>query len=164
MARKIKIEYRRRRPTVTLKWEGGKAERVMNEALFWAAIDEAKLILRDARSMAPEKTGTLKRSSTITINKRPPMPEVFEAAGGGKRYTGKDFFDYYIPKKVPEADVKEILISFNTPYAVIQHERADLQHPRGGGPKYLQRALEKHAANLERVLGSAVRTEFLRRR
>jgi len=159
-----KTEYRRRRPTVTLIWEGKKAEHVMNEALFWSAIDEAKSILRDARSMAPLKTGTLIRSSTITVNKRPPMPTVFEAAGGGKRYTGRDFFNYYIPKKVPKTDVKEILISFNTPYAVIQHERTDLQHPRGGGPKYLQKALEKHAANLERVLGNAVRAAFLRRR
>jgi len=56
------------------------------------------------------------------------MPEVFEAAGGGKSYTGRDFFDYFIPKKVPKTDVKEILISFNTPYAVVQHERTDLQH------------------------------------
>jgi len=164
MVQSIKTSYRRRRPTVTLKWEGRKAEKVMNEALFWSAIDEAKLILRDARNMTPEKTGTLIRSSTITVNRRPSMPEVFKAAGEGKSYTGRDFFDYFIPKKVPEKDVKEILISFNTPYAVIQHERTDLQHPRGGGPKYLQKALEKHAANLGKILGQAVRGAFLRRR
>jgi len=164
MAKGIEAKYRRKRPTVSLIWEGTKAEHVMNEALFWATVEKAKSILRDARSTAPRKTGTLIRSSTITINRRPPMPTVFEAAGGGKSYTGRDFFDYYIPKKVPKTDVKEILISFNTPYAVIQHERTDLQHPRGGGPKYLQRALEKHVANLEKVLGNAVRTAFIRRR
>lgn len=33
-------------------------------------------------------------------------------------------------------------VGFGTVYAVPQHERMDYQHPRGGGPKYLERAVE----------------------
>lgn len=41
------------------------------------------------------------------------------------------------------------------PYAQYQHERLDLNHPRGGGPKYQESALyDGHAAALQRVADS----------
>lgn len=33
------------------------------------------------------------------------------------------------------------VISFNTPYATVQHENLTFNHPRGGGPKYLENAM-----------------------
>lgn len=33
-----------------------------------------------------------------------------------------------------------ISISFNTPYAAVQHERLDFNHPKGGKAKYLEDA------------------------
>ena len=33
------------------------------------------------------------------------------------------------------------VIEFNTPYAVVQHENLTFDHPRGGGPKYLENAM-----------------------
>ena len=92
-------EVRRRRPTVVLEWHGEEVTEKAFEKLFWASIEQAKLILGTARTMTPRKTGTLYRSSTITVDKRPWMEEVFQAAGGGKSYTGQDFFDYFIPTK-----------------------------------------------------------------
>lgn len=159
----IPTRVRRARPTVVLRWYGDALAREAHERLFWAAIEEAKQILQHARSMTPRKTGTLIRSSTITINKRPPMPEIFEAAGGGKRYTGKDFFDYFIPKKAPPPGKTEILISYNTPYALYQHERTDYRHAVGG-PKFLQKAFEARTGAIEKNLGHAVQALFLRRR
>lgn len=159
----IPERYRRRRPTVVLEWRGGEVLRSVSDKAFWAAIQEAQKVLRTARGFAPRRTGTLIRSSTITLNKRPPMPELFEAAGGGKRYTGKDFFDAFIPKKAPPPGKHEILITFNTPYAIIQHERTDYYH-RVGGPKYLQRAFEMHVAAIQKRLGKAVEAALVRRR
>jgi hypothetical protein len=36
-------------------------------------------------------------------------------------------------------------VGFGTVYAVAQHERMDYRHPRGGGPKYLERAAQSLA-------------------
>jgi hypothetical protein len=33
------------------------------------------------------------------------------------------------------------VIEFDTPYAVVQHENLTFNHPRGGGPKYLENAM-----------------------
>ena len=38
-------------------------------------------------------------------------------------------------------------LGFGTVYAVPQHERMDYKHPRGGGPKYLERAVSAVAPN-----------------
>lgn len=36
----------------------------------------------------------------------------------------------------------QVEVGFGTQYAIPQHERMDYKHPRGGGPKYLERAIE----------------------
>lgn len=41
-------------------------------------------------------------------------------------------------------------------YAAIQHERMDFRHPRGGGPKYLERPMLKHAPAMPRFVADAV--------
>lgn len=48
------------------------------------------------------------------------------------------------------------IVSFDTPYAAKQHEDMHLKHPRGGGPKYLERALTGVLPSLERVIASKV--------
>lgn len=62
--------------------------------------------------------------------------------------------------KVTAAD-GEAAVSFNTPYAVKQHEDLSLAHPGGGQAKYLetaaadnkQRIAEAIAAHLRRITG-----------
>lgn len=48
------------------------------------------------------------------------------------------------------------IISFDAPYAAKQHEDLRLKHPRGGGPKYLERALTEMAPTIERFVASKV--------
>lgn len=39
----------------------------------------------------------------------------------------------------------DVAVGYGTVYAVPQHEHLDWNHPRGGGPKYLQRAVDRLA-------------------
>lgn len=41
-------------------------------------------------------------------------------------------------------------------YAKYQHERLDLKHPRGGGPKYLERPLYEHYSDYYKRLARAI--------
>ena len=49
------------------------------------------------------------------------------------------------------------VISFNTAYAAYQHERTDLEHPRGGKAKYLEGPLTEHAPEMAAFIGARVR-------
>jgi bacteriophage HK97-gp10 putative tail-component len=48
-------------------------------------------------------------------------------------------------------------VSFNTVYAAYQHERTDLEHPRGGKAKYLEGALLTHAPEFAEFVAARVR-------
>lgn len=50
-----------------------------------------------------------------------------------------------------------VVVSFDTPYAAKQHEDQRLHHPRGGGPKYLERNVLAIVPKLEGIVASEVR-------
>jgi hypothetical protein len=54
-------------------------------------------------------------------------------------------------------------VIFDAPYAAYQHENLHAKHPRGGGPKYLERALTTLAPQLDRFVAPAVRAQVDRR-
>lgn len=66
----------------------------------------------------------------------------------------------HVEREVLDAGRREVVVSFNTPYAAAQHERTDYEHPRGGEAKYLENPLKELAARYERTLGEAVRREL----
>lgn len=49
-----------------------------------------------------------------------------------------------------------LVIIFDTPYAAKQHEDQRLQHPRGGGPKYLERAVTEIVPAIQAIVASKV--------
>lgn len=53
-------------------------------------------------------------------------------------------------------DGKGFIIEFTAPYAAKQHEDLRLKHPRGGGAKYLERALTEITPTLDRIVASKV--------
>lgn len=55
---------------------------------------------------------------------------------------------------IPDGD--GYIVAFTAPYAAKQHEDQRLKHPRGGGPKYLERALLEVLPGVEGVVASAV--------
>lgn len=48
-------------------------------------------------------------------------------------------------------------VSFNTPYAVYQHERLDLRHNNGRTAKYLERPMTTEAVTLRRLIAARIR-------
>lgn len=55
-----------------------------------------------------------------------------------------------------EQDGDGIIVIFDTPYAAAQHEDLGAKHPRGGGPKYLERAVTEIAPTMDQVIASRV--------
>lgn len=53
-----------------------------------------------------------------------------------------------------------IVIVFDTPYAAWQHENQHARHPRGGGAKYLERALTELAPTFEGIVATQVRARL----
>ncbi|WP_037161065.1 hypothetical protein [Rhodococcoides fascians] len=57
------------------------------------------------------------------------------------------------------ADGLESAVSFNTPYAVRQHEDLALNHPNGGEAKYLERAANSFMPVAEVMIAQAIQRE-----
>ncbi len=48
-------------------------------------------------------------------------------------------------------------VGYDLPYAIVQHERLDFNHPKGGKAKYLEDPYKENAAKYERFIKTAVR-------
>lgn len=48
-------------------------------------------------------------------------------------------------------------VSYDTPYAVYQHERLDLRHDAGRTAKYLERPMREQAQRVGEIIAAAVR-------
>lgn len=51
-------------------------------------------------------------------------------------------------------------VSFDTPYAVVQHEDMTLQHDAGRTPKYLENAMNGRRATVAGIIAGQVRREL----
>jgi hypothetical protein len=51
-------------------------------------------------------------------------------------------------------------ISYDTPYAVVQHEDMLLQHDSGRSPKFLEQALDEEWKAAQRIIAAEVRKEL----
>lgn len=49
------------------------------------------------------------------------------------------------------------VISFDTPYAAKQHEELDYHHPRGGGAKFLEKAMVTERDTAQALITRAIR-------
>jgi len=61
--------------------------------------------------------------------------------------------------QVDEANLRGFM-SFDTPYAVVQHEDLTLQHDAGRQAKYLESALHGEAQTFRQLIGRSVSTEL----
>lgn len=124
------------------KWRIKEAVKIAEEAGLKALRTGAEAILTEAIDETPVDTGTLRRSGTVTVGGLPDNTRVYEAAEAGTDMA-KAF-----PGEVGKE--KAVYISFNTPYARVQHEdlyynrktgeleQRALNHPLGGKAKYLE--------------------------
>jgi len=56
-----------------------------------------------------------------------------------------------------EAGVFYYKVGYDLPYAIIQHERLDFNHPKGGKAKYLEDPYNENKRQYERYVKDAVR-------
>jgi hypothetical protein len=113
------------------------------------------------RSMrdAPVDEGTLRATGTATVyvNGKAVSRSGFREVGGAPE--APEMVSGLLEGGLGDAIVGEA--SFNTPYALAQHERLDYYHPKGGKAKYLEDNLKQQAGryqgNLEGHLRGALR-------
>ena len=54
-------------------------------------------------------------------------------------------------------------VIYDADYAAYQHENLHIRHPRGGGPKFLERAVLTLAPQVDRFVATAVQAQIDRR-
>lgn len=57
------------------------------------------------------------------------------------------------------ADGLHAAVSFNTPYALAQHEELGYNHPNGGSAKYLEKPANRFMPVMEAMIGQAIQRE-----
>jgi hypothetical protein len=73
-----------------------------------------------------------------------------------KELAPKDEGDLRRAGRVSVNDV-DIRVVFRAPHAWLQHERLDYKHPAGGGPKYLERAVDELGVEADILSGIKAR-------
>lgn len=61
---------------------------------------------------------------------------------------------------VASQDGDTAAVSYNTPYAVRQHEELGYRHPRGGKAKYLEDPLTEEAKTVSAIISTEVKRAF----
>ena len=124
-------------------------------------------VLGQAVRDAPVDTGDLRRSgslswgedvaltATVATKGGKEIP-VYEVSGSGQliaRGTGEGGTEVVDGGDIPEGTKPVVTIGFGVPYAAVQHERDDFDHPKGGRSKFLQQA----AQDMSDMLPEAIR-------
>lgn len=50
-----------------------------------------------------------------------------------------------------------VTVGYNLPYAIVQHERLDFRHPKGGKAKYLEDPYKENISKYERYIKDTVK-------
>lgn len=86
------------------------------------------------------------------------------ASGEAQRNAPVEFGDLRANVTIKDAETHgnstRATFTFEEDYAAVQHEEMGFQHPRGGGPKYAERALIRHAPLLKRIGEEELRREL----
>ncbi|TCS80376.1 HK97 gp10 family phage protein [Tepidibacillus fermentans] len=51
----------------------------------------------------------------------------------------------------------EVRVGYDLPYAIVQHERLDFNHPKGGGPKYLENPFNENKAKYHAYIDKVIK-------
>lgn len=109
-----------------------------------------EIVLGEAVRRAPIEEGTLRGSATLVL-----IVDGRSFDGSGAIAAAARF-----AKTVAESGGSPLVmaeVSFNTVYAAAQHEGLDYDHPKGGGPKYLEGPLGEFAPRLMALIAAGQR-------
>jgi len=141
---------------------GGEVERKVQAALVRAMIENVEDLLSRSMRDAPVKEGFLRATGTAEV-----LVNGKRVSGRGVQTLRLDTGGSVSKARLPEMARKGIeieqqviergpsheaggrgvvgIVAFNMPYALVQHERLDFHHPKGGKAKYLEDNLKQRA-------------------
>lgn len=111
--------------------------------------DALLFVAGESQQRAPVDTGDLRGSVEVTLD-----DNVY--AHGVK---GTNSTDVYIVGDLPESASKGS-VSYNTPYAAVQHEQTAYDHPKGGQAKYLESVLVEHQSEIVNLIANGIADEL----
>lgn len=115
------------RMTCSTEWHGGRVIAQVKSAKDRATKKGLDHLLSASKKLVPFEHGALKKSGQV----------VMEGDGEGSVQYGT----------TPETAA----------YAVVQHERMDFHHPRGGQAKYLEAAMTREAQRIFQIISQELR-------
>jgi uncharacterized Zn-binding protein involved in type VI secretion len=153
---------------------GGEVWQRVQQALIRAMTENTEDLLGRSMRDAPIKEGTLRATGTaaVYVNGRPVARRGVQTlrldTGGGvsrARLPQMAQQGIEVEQRLAEGgaihegrlgDAVIGIVGFNTPYALVQHERLDFHHPKGGKAKYLEDNLKQRADLYQRNLQDRV--------
>jgi len=115
--------------TMRVKWHGAKAKRAASKGAARGLYLGAEHVLEEANRIVPIEEGTLARSGMATV----------EGGGAKTEVEGPDGGPFMLVQRGGDAgDKLRAVVSYDTPYAVRQHEELTYQHDKNRQAKYLE--------------------------
>lgn len=112
------------------KWDSGKVVANVQNATDAGVKEGLEHLLQVSLRLVPEDSGDLRSSGKVVIEGR-----------------GKGSVQYGTTPETAQ-------------YALVQHERMDFKHPRGGQAKYLENAMTREAKRIFQIMAQAARRGF----
>lgn len=127
-----------------------KFEKALRSAMYDMAIEIMKEGMTVAKDNAPEDTGTLKRSISVTLNELPSPESAYQRA-----QNGENLINSFNTKYNVNNEKIQVFGSANTPYATTVHELHNT-HSKflEKGMKKVKREVKMFEKKLKRVLKS----------
>ena len=138
----------------------GEVWRRVQDAAAEGMTENTEDLLGRSMREAPVREGTLRGSGTAAVYangkavSRSGFKEVKPAGDDPLPAEDPDRFQMQA-RQVKEGGSGDAIVGevgFNEPYALVQHERLDYKHPKGGKAKYLEDPLKMQAAAYEQNL------------
>ena len=128
----------------------------VQQAAVRGMVENTEDLLGRAMRDAPVDEGTLRASGSAAVyaNGRA------VARRGFREVAGQPEAPEMVERKVVEGGLGDAVVGevgFNTPYALVQHERLDFDHPKGGKAKYLEDNLKEQADRYQGNLNDHLR-------
>jgi len=128
----------------------------VQQAAVRGMVENTEDLLGRAMRDAPVDEGTLRASGSAEVyaNGRA------VARRGFREVADQPEAPEMVERKVVEGGLGDAVVGevgFNTPYALVQHERLDFNHPKGGKAKYLESNLTQQADRYQGNLSDHLR-------
>lgn len=133
---------------VVIKWDGDAIASEINGTAAEALGLGANLILENAVQDAPVETGALRESGRATLN----GTQIARGKKNKKINVGINLSKRVINYNKKAAKGATAIVSFDTPYAVRQHEELGYNHPGGGKAKYLEDAFNANKDDVVKLI------------